>query len=82
MMKSNILVCPGCHSYSLAGRCEACGLDAITPHPPKFSPEDRYGKYRRQLKAMSAASNDSDGWENDIPANIETDGKSGASDGN
>ena len=23
-----------------------------TPHPARFSPEDRYGRYRRMLKRM------------------------------
>jgi len=24
--------------------------DGVSPKPPKYSPEDRYGKYRRQAK--------------------------------
>ena len=27
-------------------RCE-CGSDTVTAHPPKYSPDDKYGKYRR-----------------------------------
>ncbi|MCK5038057.1 MAG: RNA-protein complex protein Nop10 [Thermoplasmata archaeon] len=51
-MKSNILVCPECKKYTMASKCPKCDTDSTTPHPPRFSPEDRYGKYRRQLKAM------------------------------
>lgn len=33
--------------------CRKCGSSSVMPHPPRFSPEDRYGKYRRKLMAMS-----------------------------
>ena len=33
--------------------CRKCGNPSTTPHPPRFSPEDRYGKYRRDLMVMS-----------------------------
>ena len=45
--------CMGCGSYTLKETCSNCKESTITPHPPKFSPEDRYGKYRRQLKALA-----------------------------
>ena len=25
----------------------SCGCDTVTAHPPKYSPDDKYGKYRR-----------------------------------
>ena len=28
----------------------SCGLKTITPKPPKYSPEDKYAKYRRMAK--------------------------------
>ena len=28
-------------------KCEDCGHDTVTAHPAKYSPDDRYGKYRR-----------------------------------
>ena len=52
-MKSNILSCPECRRYTMASKCPRCNIDAVTPHPPRFSPEDRYGKYRRQLKELA-----------------------------
>ena len=30
--------------------CSICGEKTVTVKPPKFSLEDRYGKYRRMLK--------------------------------
>ncbi len=42
--------CPECGEYTLMEKCKRCGSDTVNPHPPKFSPEDHYGKYRRQLK--------------------------------
>lgn len=50
-MSSRILKCKSCGAYKLEEAC-GCGGVAVTPHPPRFSPEDRYGKYRRQLKAL------------------------------
>ncbi len=52
-MSSNILKCRQCGKYTLSQTCQVCGVEAITPHPPKFSPEDRYGKYRRELQALT-----------------------------
>jgi rRNA maturation protein Nop10 len=30
---------------------ECCGTKTISRIPPKYSPEDKYGKYRREVKA-------------------------------
>ncbi len=40
--------CASCDAYSLSG--VHCSVPTRTPHPPKFSAEDRYGKYRRMAK--------------------------------
>ncbi len=45
-----IRYCKNCRLYSLEERCRKCGAETVTPHPPKFSPQDPYGKYRRKLK--------------------------------
>jgi len=50
MGRFRMKVCPACGRYTLATTCPVCGEKTRTPHPPKFSPEDRYGKYRRMLK--------------------------------
>jgi H/ACA ribonucleoprotein complex subunit 3 len=44
--------CMSCGAYTLSESCPGCDGRAVSPHPPKFSPEDRYGKYRRRLKAI------------------------------
>jgi H/ACA ribonucleoprotein complex subunit 3 len=31
-------------------KCPACGGEAANPKPPKYSPEDQYGDYRRKAK--------------------------------
>jgi rRNA maturation protein Nop10 len=30
--------------------CPKCGELVVSAHPPRFSIEDRYGRYRRQMK--------------------------------
>lgn len=42
--------CKACGTYTFKEVCPNCGGPAVSPHPPKFSPEDPYGKYRRMLK--------------------------------
>ncbi|MBU7013815.1 MAG: RNA-protein complex protein Nop10 [Theionarchaea archaeon] len=41
--------CTVCGTYTLKDGC-ACGGRADTVKPPRFSPEDKYGEYRRKLK--------------------------------
>ena len=45
--------CPRCGMYTLKERCPSCGSKTTSPHPPRFSPHDPYGKYRRQLKKLA-----------------------------
>ncbi|RLE84342.1 MAG: RNA-protein complex protein Nop10 [Thermoprotei archaeon] len=45
--------CPSCKRYTLMEVCPKCGERTRSPHPPKFSPEDRYGEYRRKMKLAS-----------------------------
>jgi len=52
-MDQKMARCMGCGSYTLKGTCPDCNGNTSTPHPPRFSPEDKYGKYRRQLKALA-----------------------------
>ncbi|MFH1972920.1 MAG: RNA-protein complex protein Nop10 [archaeon] len=49
-MTSKILFCKKCQKYTLKDKCPNCGEKTITSKPAKFSPEDKYGKYRRQYK--------------------------------
>jgi H/ACA ribonucleoprotein complex subunit 3 len=49
-MALHILKCASCGRYTLKEKCPLCGKDAIQPMPAKYSPEDPYGKYRREAK--------------------------------
>ncbi len=40
--------CPVCSGYTLSSTCKTCGKETVSPHPAKYSPEDRYGRYRRR----------------------------------
>jgi H/ACA ribonucleoprotein complex subunit 3 len=42
--------CGSCKEYTLATVCPHCGGAAVPNRPAKFSPEDRYGDYRRRLR--------------------------------
>jgi H/ACA ribonucleoprotein complex subunit 3 len=44
-----MLKCTKCGKYTLKELC-ACGGKAISPKPPKFSPDDPYAKYRVEAK--------------------------------
>jgi len=49
-MTSSILrVCRACDRYTFQERCSRCSGPTQTPHPARFDPGDRYGKYRRML---------------------------------
>ena len=49
-MKMKMKKCPVCNIYTLKSQCPKCGGELKVIYPPKFSVEDKYGKYRRQLK--------------------------------
>jgi H/ACA ribonucleoprotein complex subunit 3 len=48
-MKGLLLKCVKCHRYTLEERCPECGGPTVTTHPAKFSPDDRYARYRSPL---------------------------------
>ncbi len=41
--------CLDCKIYTFKDSCPKCGKKTTNPIPPPFSPEDKYGKYRREL---------------------------------
>jgi H/ACA ribonucleoprotein complex subunit 3 len=46
--------CESCGKYTLMkDRCPYCSGKVRVPHPPKFSPDDKYLKYRMTLKRGS-----------------------------
>jgi H/ACA ribonucleoprotein complex subunit 3 len=49
-MRVKMRKCAKCNRYTFKEVCPVCGSKTRTPIPPKFSPEDPYGKYRRKLR--------------------------------
>ncbi|NLU46188.1 MAG: RNA-protein complex protein Nop10 [Euryarchaeota archaeon] len=47
-MRSNFKRCTVCGRYTLSSACPSCGLAAVCPVPMRYSPDDRYGVYRRR----------------------------------
>ncbi|HJX02703.1 MAG TPA: RNA-protein complex protein Nop10 [Candidatus Bathyarchaeia archaeon] len=46
--------CKECGNYTLkTDTCPHCAGSVRIPHPPKFSPDDKYLKYRMALKQES-----------------------------
>tara|TARA_Y100000310_G_scaffold340574_1_gene436894 strand:- start:9904 stop:10071 length:168 start_codon:yes stop_codon:yes gene_type:complete len=52
-MKTEILRCPKCKNYTLEHECKSCKTETSTTRPAKYSPEDKYGHYRRLAKKES-----------------------------
>jgi len=45
-----IMKCQNCGAYTLKTTCEKCNGKAVHAQPARYSPEDRYGKYRLMMK--------------------------------
>ncbi|MCL1810819.1 MAG: RNA-protein complex protein Nop10 [Methanomassiliicoccaceae archaeon] len=56
-MSSSLRKCASCGRYTLKDACPSCGSVAVSPVPAKFSPEDRYGEYRRKAIAEEYGEN-------------------------
>lgn len=48
-MHGHIRECRRDRIYTLLEICPICGEPTVSVHPPRYSPQDTYGKYRRQL---------------------------------
>jgi len=49
-MTAHIRFCTVCNIYTMIDKCPKCSKPTILPRPPKYSPEDKYSKYRRMAK--------------------------------
>lgn len=50
-MVKQLRKCTVCGRYTMKkDKCPVCGGDLILPYPPRFSPENKYQKYRIKLK--------------------------------
>ncbi|NIM25459.1 MAG: RNA-protein complex protein Nop10 [Nitrososphaeria archaeon] len=45
-MRFQLRKCAKCFHYTLKEKCPLCKEDTISAHPAKFSPDDKYMKYR------------------------------------
>jgi H/ACA ribonucleoprotein complex subunit 3 len=46
----HIFKCTKCGNYTMEQICPKCKSPAVNPKPAKYSPDDKYGSYRRQAK--------------------------------
>ncbi|MBS3149917.1 nucleolar RNA-binding Nop10p family protein [Candidatus Woesearchaeota archaeon] len=53
-MSKEIFYCSNCKKYTLEKICNNCKKETLSPKPAKFSPLDKYGKYRRIYKKQMA----------------------------
>ncbi|MHA2434015.1 MAG: RNA-protein complex protein Nop10, partial [Candidatus Thorarchaeota archaeon] len=48
---THLYKCTECNYYTLENsRCPKCGSNVKDPTPARFSPQDKYGEYRRKAK--------------------------------
>ncbi|GAA5819540.1 MAG: RNA-protein complex protein Nop10 [Methanobrevibacter sp. CfCl-M3] len=45
-----MMKCKSCSIYTMKSKCPSCSGDLNVVYPPKYSIDDKYGKYRRKLK--------------------------------
>ncbi|MDG6898969.1 MAG: RNA-protein complex protein Nop10 [Nitrososphaerota archaeon] len=45
-MRSLMLKCDKCNRYTMCEKCPKCGAQTVTVHPARYSPDDRYARYR------------------------------------
>ena len=45
-MRSQLRKCTECEKYTLKLNCPSCNKETISAHPAKFSPDDKYMRYR------------------------------------
>lgn len=49
-MSRKIRFCGTCSTYTMDQTCKVCLEETMQAGPQRFSPEDRFGKYRRMAK--------------------------------
>ena len=49
-MRFQLRKCTKCNRYTLKEMCNKCGEYTINVHPAKFSPDDKYLRYRIKNK--------------------------------
>ncbi len=55
-MRWLLRVCTKCGRYTIMQEnCPVCGSKTRVPHPPRFSPEDKYVAYRYRMKLLAGS---------------------------
>ena len=49
-MRFQLRRCLGCRVYTIRDTCPGCGENAPLAHPARFSPDDKYARYRLASK--------------------------------
>ncbi|MHA2380595.1 MAG: RNA-protein complex protein Nop10 [Candidatus Thorarchaeota archaeon] len=58
---THLYKCTECNYYTLENsRCPKCGSNVKDPTPARFSPQDKYGEYRRKAKRRLRTSSKAD----------------------
>jgi H/ACA ribonucleoprotein complex subunit 3 len=53
-MKNLLFKCESCGRYTMGAECPACGGATRLAAPAKYSPDDRYARYRSPLAYKEA----------------------------
>jgi len=53
-MRSLLCRCPNCSKYSMEASCPSCSQGTVPAAPAKYSPDDKYAKYRSPLAYKEA----------------------------
>ena len=48
-MKNLLFKCASCSSYTMGDTCPKCGGATVMAAPAKYSPDDKYARYRSPL---------------------------------
>ncbi len=48
-MKGLMLKCVECGNYTISEKCPRDGGKTVTVHPARYSPDDKYARYRSPL---------------------------------
>jgi len=48
-MRSLLMWCASCGTYTMEVACPKCGAATRAAHPAKYSPDDKYARYRNPL---------------------------------
>lgn len=57
-MKNLLFKCEKCSKYTMEAKCPQCGETTKMAAPAKYSPDDKYARYRSPLAYQTAVAQD------------------------